>query len=308
ALVLAANAPGFDFFLLAYSFGFGSASGAIYILVLESAGYTTKPKRFTAIMVASFGFGGVVFGPILRMLVAADWGLTALLVPAVSMALAAAFAFTQLQKSIPVMLEAQQHRDPTSLASSKLIVLLWMTMAFGSAAGLMTLGFATTVVESQGGSAWLSSLALSGIALGNTCGRLTIGALPRRFPVGWLVQIAACGSVFGLLLCVLSSSPGATVVGMMIVATSYGIFASGIPVLTRIIFGAVRFGRVYSIVFTAWGMAGLASPWVAGILFDASGNFTGAFMLATGISAASLVFAILVGWQSGTFHADHSEA
>lgn len=314
ALVFAANAPSFPLFLLGYSLGFGGASGAIYILVLEIAGFTAKPKRFTAIMVASFGFGGVVFGPILRLLVAADWGLTALLAPAASMVLFAVFAFIQSGKPTPEPSTVQQQLRQTAAPSAqelpvsiKLIGLLWVTMAFGSAAGLMTLGFATTVVESQGGSAWMSGLALSGIALGNTCGRLTIGALPRRFPVGWLVPLASCGSVFGLLLCVFSSSPGITVLGMVFVATSYGVVASGIPVLTQIIFGTVRFGRIYSIIFTAWGVAGLSSPWIAGTLFDASGDFSEAFILATGISILSLFFALLVGWQSGIFQAESAK-
>ena len=41
--------------------------------------------------------------------------------------------------------------------------------------------------------------------------------------------------------------------------------------------------KVYGRVFTAWGFAGLAGPWTAGRLYDASGSY------GTALAAASVI-------------------
>ena len=45
-------------------------------------------------------------------------------------------------------------------------------------------------------------------------------------------------------------------------------------------FGPARFAKVYGRVFTAWGAAGLAAPWIAGALYNVSGTYTVALVLA----------------------------
>ena len=54
---------------------------------------------------------------------------------------------------------------------------------------------------------------------------------------------------------------------------------------------AKRFGedgpRLYGRVFTAWGFAGLAGPWLAGALFDATGGYRIALLIAAALAAIS---------------------
>jgi hypothetical protein len=56
------------------------------------------------------------------------------------------------------------------------------------------------------------------------------------------------------------------------------------------LFPAAQFARRFSVIFTAWGVAGLLSPWIAGAIFDDTGSFGGAIMvalIATLVSASS---------------------
>ncbi|MEM7294798.1 MAG: YbfB/YjiJ family MFS transporter, partial [Pseudomonadota bacterium] len=48
----------------------------------------------------------------------------------------------------------------------------------------------------------------------------------------------------------------------------------------------------YGRVFTAWGLAGLLGPWLAGLLFEHNGTYTVAIMVAAGSSALSLIVAL----------------
>jgi len=58
---------------------------------------------------------------------------------------------------------------------------------------------------------------------------------------------------------------------------------------------AVRFAeqgpRAYGRVFTAWGLAGLLAPWTAGRIFDVSGGYDAAMLVAAAVALISVACA-----------------
>lgn len=68
SLMLASVAPSYALFVLCFSAGFGTFSGAIYISAVAIAAQSPRPLRATPLMVAAFGIGGAVFGPAWRLL------------------------------------------------------------------------------------------------------------------------------------------------------------------------------------------------------------------------------------------------
>lgn len=288
ATALASLAPSYALFLLCFSFGFGAMSGAIYIFTLELAASSRAPAVVTPLMVAAFGLGGVVFGPLLRWLVAVGWRTEALL----------AVSLTLLGAVVVALLTGRESRlpaapEPVAAAArpgnAGALILLWLAFAFGSGAGLMILGLAATLIEDRGASVGLSSLALAGVAVGNTAGRLSVGLLARVWKPAHVAALSPLLGLVGLVPLMLLPDPRSGAIALSIVAASYGLMASAMPVLTRSIFGAHGFRRAFSIVFTGWGAAGLASPWAAGLLHDATGSFD----LAIGLAAGSCVLSML---------------
>ena len=72
---LAAFAPNFTVFVALFSVGFGGTSGLIYSTTIDMAARSSTPRIATPVFVALFGLGGVIFGPLWKVLVVADWGL-----------------------------------------------------------------------------------------------------------------------------------------------------------------------------------------------------------------------------------------
>lgn len=297
ALVLAVAAPGFGLFLAAFSLGFAAASGIIYLNVLDLAGRSARPALATPAMVACFGLGAVTFGPALRALVAVGWGIGALLVPAAGLALSAlpALFLGSVRHGTPPMPARAPRRKPAATpAECGALALLWAGFFTGSVAGLMTLGLATTIIESRGATVALSGLTLAGIAIANTSGRLGAGALATLLPLGALLPVAALMSIAGLGTAALTRSAPVTALALIAIAAGYGLTAAGFPVITRALTGAERFAPAFAAVFTAWGMAGLLGPWAAGRLFDRTGGFTAAFTIAAGAALAALALSLLL--------------
>jgi OFA family oxalate/formate antiporter-like MFS transporter len=53
--------------------------------------------------------------------------------------------------------------------------------------------------------------------------------------------------------------------------------------------GVMAAARVYGLVFTAWGLAGLVRPWLAGYFFDVSGSYSMALWLAALAALAGML-------------------
>jgi len=309
-LLLAAFSNHYGQFLFCFSAGFGFASGALYINVLSMAAATRHSTWLTPVMVALFGFGGVVFGPLWRQLVARDWGAQALLPLAGLLLLSAIISVFIAKHPLPVGLNFKAKAnlsdkpEPHEASDWSVLFFIWGIFFTGSAAGLMVLGLASKIIEQAGGTVAMASAGLAGIAVGNTLGRLSVGV--QLFFIGArpVALLAACVVGSGLGFVLFSTDAARVTFGLSLVALGYGIMASAIPAMVQRQFGAVKFSNYFSIVFTAWGVAGLTAPWLAGYLFDTSGSFTSAIrlaLLATGFCAVLVISFALIkkGQQVG---------
>lgn len=292
----AMQAGRFETFLIWFSGGFGAMSGAIYITALGIAAGHRAHKVATPVMVAAFGIGGAFFGPVWRILVANGWGLNGLLVLVAGLILAA--CFIAILPSSPHIPAASNPSPPASVHSGPgpSLALIWLAFAFGSFGGLMVLGLAAKILDVAQSGVALASLAMAGIAIGNTSGRLSVAWLARQFRLDHCLFLAMGLTIAGLLLAIMGGTPWVLAIGLIMVAAGYGVVASTIPVLTRTGFGATAFPATFAIVFTAWGVAGLAAPWAGGALFDRSGSFTAPLIIAV----ASALICGALSWHIGT--------
>ena len=304
SLSIASLSATYLMFVLFFSVGFGIASGAIYINALLIASASKWPKISTPVMVASFGLGGAVFGPVWRMLAAKGWDMSALLPATVALACSAflAILFNHSRfagKSVGNVAESSVDDPPTDNLTP--VALICLVFGFGSMAGLMVLGLASKIIDVAGGTVVLSTIAIAGVAIGNTGGRLSVGLITLHYTSIQSVIVACIVIIFGLVL--IAAAPVVDInlmllCGLTIVALGYGMMASSIPVLVRSLCSEVRFAQVFSIVFLAWGVAGLTAPWLAGVMFDRTGSFQPSVIGALVMTILAWLFAIQIRRQS----------
>jgi MFS family permease len=174
--------------------------------------------------------------------------------------------------------------SPAEILRTPRFWLLWFIYFIGSGAGLM-------VISSIGGMAKKSMgqyafVAVAVMAIGNAAGRIGAGTLSdkigRRGTL-MLVLLAQAVLMFIAIPVVGGEKMMASIVVLLAAAigANYGANLSLFPSYTKDLWGLKNFGVNYGILFTAWGMGGLALPRLQQMLTAQSGgSYTSSFVTA----------------------------
>lgn len=188
------------------------------------------------------------------------------------------------------------------------MVTLWASLGLGVSAGLMVVSHAAVLLFSHGASI---GVATAGISIVSAC--TTLG----RVFGGWFCDREWCGPRRVLRLAPLIAAPAlawASVSNTSVLAAqcalaaaslTYGAMGSAVPTEVRRRVGAGNFARAYGKVYTAWGLAGLAAPAAAGVLYDYAGNYVAALAAATGLCLLSAAAAAAL--KPGRSHEEWEE-
>lgn len=168
------------------------------------------------------------------------------------------------------------------------IVWLWCAYGAAVAAGLMSIGHAAGILKTAG---WHSALWIAPvvIAVCNMAGSLMGGWLVDRFPAKHILATLSGLSAMALGLMILSNNSLAVLIGLGSVGFCYGALIASYPAVILKRYGQRSSAKVYGRVFTAWGFFGLFGPLLAALLFDMSGTYTMALLVAVILSLASIL-------------------
>jgi OFA family oxalate/formate antiporter-like MFS transporter len=185
---------------------------------------------------------------------------------------------------------ANRDLDWHAMLDTPLACMLWLTFIFGATSGLMAIGqwkpMMAIVLEGQTfAPTWLGGFGrfvepVAVLAIFNALGRIFWGRVsdvidrPRTMMMMFLAQ----GMAFMMLVSV--QSPVAIFVASAWVGLNFGGNFALFPSATSDYFGSKHFGVNYGWIFTAYGVAGVLGPVVGGVLFDATGQYTMAFVFA----------------------------
>lgn len=168
---------------------------------------------------------------------------------------------------------------------------------------LYSLTFVVVFVPFVHGSAFAVSLGvsklsaatvISAIGVGGLTGRLGIGAVSDRIDRRRAVAAALALQVTGFVW--LASATGLAVLYPAAVAFGFGYGGSVavFPALVADYFGRANAGAIVGRMFASAATMAAIGPYVAALIFDATGSYRMAFVIAAGLNGASLVLALLL--------------
>jgi MFS transporter, OFA family, oxalate/formate antiporter len=303
-LAVAALAPTMTLVYAGYGIMFGLANGVGYgfALIAAARAFPARQGMAMGVVTACYAVGAIVFAQVLQ-LVLEPYGLaTALLVQAIVIAGCGLVAALLFQVSRLKMGHVSGTAGRLVSGDAKAIGLLWLGFGFGCAAGLMAISHAAGVVTAADGTAHQAVAGVMFIGLGNAFGGFLVAWLADRLPVRRLLVGLPILSAVGLTALALSHTPVSAVLLLAVIGLAYGAIIAIYPVATAFRFGIDRTPKIYGLVFTAWGVAGFAGPWLAGVLFDGSGGYRVALLLAAGGAVLSAAAAWRVA-DTGKSHA-----
>jgi OFA family oxalate/formate antiporter-like MFS transporter len=280
---------------LGYAVLFGGANGVGYVTALHLArcAFPVRKGTFMGLVTATYAMGATGFGYLFVALIGEMAVLEVIALMAVVMAavivptaLVIRTSGVHIETSSPV----EEARAPDR-GDTVRIALYWL--AYGSAvlAGLLTLGHAAEIAAVASGDPEIKQTAIVTIAAANAMGGILAGLLADRLTVRLQLIGLPLLSIAGLVILSGLDSQSALLVGLALVGGAYGAIIVAYPVAIVDGFGSARSASVYGRVFTAWGVAGLSGPWLAGLLFDMSGGYDTAIQMAIGIALLSVLIA-----------------
>ncbi len=287
--LIAAYAPNLVVVFIGYSLLFGAANGAGYGFGLQFVAQTNRNREGMAMgAVTACYAAGAMFAPGLFLWAISFGGfkvaMLGLTVSLVAVAVASAF----LLRHTKAKLKAPVNSSLSQSVPTSEVGLLWIGYCTGVFSGLMIIGHAAEIsrITGLGKFVWVAPTFIAGFSLvGSLLGGYMTDRLSPRFLVGGLSMFAS------VVLAVLTFTSSGSVVlgGLACVGFCYGAIISVYPSMIAKMFGMANSPLIYGRVFTAWGVAGLTAPWLAGSLFDVVGSYSIALTTAALLSLTSAI-------------------
>ncbi len=279
-LSIAAVATSLPVLILGYGVLFGGFNGVGYALALQASAETNPGRRGFSMgtVTAAYALGAAAGAALLDRTISlfgasgALWWLAAVIFTAGVVAAMLLPAGVLMPPSAPT---ASNH-----MIERVLVVLMWAAYGLVVVAGLMALGHAAAVVDAADPSTRLAPIAVVAAGLANALGGVAVALTADRGGIRrWLVSLPIA-SAAGLAALAAAQSAVIATGALVVVALTYGAVIAAYPVAVGEILGDHNYPRVYGLVFTAWGLAGLVGPFGAGYIFDTTGRYTLALILA----------------------------
>ena len=288
-----------------YALMFGVASGVGYGLSVQISAMAPFGEGLsTGLITSARAAGAFVFAPVIRSLLDAGGVQHAFCSMAALLTFTAVPLWLLLARAGLTEPIANGRRD-RSLERTRAEIerdrqlrpamfTLWAALGLGVSAGLMVIAHAAALLYCHGATIGVATAGVSIVSLFTTGGRILGGWACDRTAVGAakVLRFAPFVAVPPLLwAAVAETSVLAALCALAAASVTYGVFATAVPVELRRRTGTRDFARAYGKVYTAWGVAGLAAPWLAGLFYDARGDYTMALIIAAGLCCASAVAA-----------------
>lgn len=291
---LAAIAEGFAELALGYGILFGIGGGVAFMVVQQ--GVNLMATRWQG-LINGYLVALLPAGAMLSTL-AFGWGLANIGVRATIGGLAVVIGTTGLLAMLLAAIAGM--RSPPAVAPGEAAAALpgrrlvfWQlfTVFFlAAAAGLTVLSQAAGIVIAYGGATATALVATTAMTGAIAVARLTGGWLTDRLPFPVVMAGAQLFALAGPVAMTLRPSSEAAIIGLGMVGMGYGFISGATAGAVAFYWPKADYGRIASRLYIAWCIAAITLPVLAGHLYDLSGGYATAMLIA---GAGNLVAALV---------------
>ncbi len=158
--------------------------------------------------------------------------------------------------------------------------MLYLAYFCGSFAGLMVIGHIAAHGRDQGLEPMVASYAVSALAIANAAVRVLIGGIADKIGTKkCFIGVMGLQVVAMLALYPFGSNGFLLALTAMVIGWNYGSMFTLFPATCLQYYGPTAQGANYGLLFSAWGLAGFAGPWVGGWLYAWGQNYLVPFIV-----------------------------
>ena len=287
--------------------GIGNGFGYATPIPVMAKWFPDRRGLAVGLAVAGYGGGSAIFGPLaLNWLIPTyGWRATFQILGVIFFFMTMLGAF--LLKNPPVGYKpagwapapaakaaATTHEfTPSETLRTPTFYFMWVAYAFGTVAGFMAISQLVPFARSVGLAAIAGTAIVVG-AVGNASGRILSGWMSDKIGrLNVLRLMIGISALVSAILYSIGSEASFLLVAVFVIYWCYGTQLSVNASTTSDFWGTKNAGLNYGLLFTAWGVAGIIGPRVAGVLFDKYKNYQVAFYTAAVLAGIALLFEYL---------------
>ena len=269
--------------------GIGSAYGASTSVATKW--FPDKKGLAGGLTAAGFGLGPLIIGPLAKTLIASMSVYSTFKVLGIALLVVICCSSLVMEKAPAAGNSAPTGKTHKEMLREGNFWLLWLIYILGATGGMMIIGSAASISD-QYKLVGEATLFVMLVSIANTFGRIFWGAVSDkigRYPTVIAMFAAVAG---GLALTALFKGEGSilAILGVMLVALSFGGFLGSFPGITAENWGVANVGTNYGWMFTAYGVAAIAGPQLGARLAQANkGDYSMAFYIVIGMALLGIV-------------------
>jgi OFA family oxalate/formate antiporter-like MFS transporter len=289
--------------------GLGNGFGYSTPIPVMSKWFPDKRGLAVGLAVGGYGGGSAIFGPLANLKLIPAYGVhtTFMILGGIFLVMTVFGAFLLHNPPVgyrpagwtpaPAAKSAATTYDfsPGEVLRTPTFYFMWVAYALGCSAGLMVISqlvpFAKSVHVST---AALATMGLVVGAIGNASGRILSGWMSDALGRLNVLRVMIAISMIAMpILFKVGGDVTLLYITVFVVYWCYGTQLSVNGSTAADFWGTKNAGINYGMLFTAWGVAGIIGPRIAGVLFDKYKNYQMAFYWAAGLAAIALLFELM---------------
>ena len=282
-LGLASLADGLVLLTVGYGVLFGLGGGAAFIALQQAVNMMVKAHKglVNGYVLSLYPGGAVIAAPIFGWAVK-SWDVRLILgglgvvvaVVGVLATLLAIHARARLVEEGPVA--AARPAGPHISVFWR----LWFVFFLAAAAGLTVLSQAAGIFTAYGASAETALAATTAIPAAIAAARLSGGWLVDRFAIPRVMAAAHLIALSGAIVLSLFPDPLVSTVTLAMIGIGYGLISGSTAGAIAMYWPSSEYGRIAGLLYIGWCVAAVTLPVLAGYLYDLSGGYRVAVMVA----------------------------